>query len=141
PRLRGGGLAPPPNPPDTLAGALAGNIDLRPDEGRQVVQLDLTVQDLAFGPPAQPAWREPRVHLTGQGIYDLLKDSFQIVQLHLESQSLNGDASGQVAALSSDMELSLEGKLGYDLEKLEPQLRPYLGAGVELTGRAPRPCR
>ena len=37
------------------------------------------------------------------------------------------------------MELSLEGKLGYDLEKLEPQLRPYLGAGVKLTGRDVRP--
>ncbi|HEY7424003.1 MAG TPA: hypothetical protein VH682_07190, partial [Gemmataceae bacterium] len=140
-RLRRCLLTVPPNTPDLLAGALAGHIDLRPDEGRQVVQLDLTVQDLAFGPPAAPAWREPRVHLTGQGVYDLLKDSFQIVQLHLESQSLNGDASGQVAALSSDMELSLEGKLGYDLEKLEPQLRPYLGAGVKLTGRDTRPFR
>ncbi|HEY7310036.1 MAG TPA: DUF748 domain-containing protein [Gemmataceae bacterium] len=138
-RLRRCLLTTPPNTSETLAGALAGRIDLRPDEGRQVVQLDLTVQNLAFGPPAAPVWREPRVHLTGQGVYDLMKDSFQVVQLHLESPTLNGDASGQIAALSSDMELSLEGKIGYDLEKLEPQLRPYFGSSVKLAGRDSRP--
>jgi hypothetical protein len=122
-----------------IAGALAGRFDLRPDEGRQVVQLDLNVQNLMLGPSAAPIWREPRVHLTGQGIYDLMKDSFQIVQLHLESPTLNCDTSGQITALSSDMELSLEGIIGYDLEKLEPQLRPYLGPSVKLSGRDSRP--
>jgi hypothetical protein len=39
------------------------------------------------------------------------------------------------------MELTLEGKLGYDLEKLEPQLRPYLGPGVKLAGRDVRAFR
>jgi len=120
-------------------GALAGRIDLRPDEGRQVVQLDLNVQNLVFGSPAAPLWRESRVNLTGHGVYDLMKDSFRIVQLHLDSRTATCDAAGQIAALSSDMELSLEGKLGYDLEKLEPQLRPYLGPGVKLIGRDVRP--
>ena len=66
-------------------GALAGRIDLRPDEGRQVVQLDLNVQNLVLGSPADPVWRESRVNLTGHGVYDVMKDSFQIVQLHLDS--------------------------------------------------------
>jgi hypothetical protein len=125
-------------PPDTLAGALAGHIDLRPDEGRQVAQLDLTVQNLVFGAPAAPAWREPHVHLTGQAVYDMLKDSLQLAQFHLESPTLSCGATGQLAALSSDMELSLEGKLSYDLEKLGPQLQPYLGPSVKLIGRDTR---
>jgi translocation and assembly module TamB len=120
-------------------GALAGRIDLRPDEGKQVVQLDLNVQNLVLGPPAAPLWRESRVNLTGHGVYDLVRDSFQIVQLHLDSPTASCDAAGQIGALSTDMELSLEGKLGYDLEKLEPQLRPYVGPGVKLTGRDVRP--
>ena len=124
-----------------LAGSLAGRIDLRPDEGRQVVQLDVNVQNLAFGSPAAPSWSEPHIHLTGQGGYDLLKDSFQISQLHVDSPTLSCDASGQITALRGDMELSLEGKLGYDLEKLEPQLRPYLGPSVKLAGRDVRPFR
>lgn len=140
-RLRRCLLAAPVNTPDALAGSLAGHIDLRPDEGRQVVQLDVTVQNLAFGSPVAPTWSEPRIHLTGQGVYDLLKDSFQIRQLHLDSPTLSCDASGQITALRGDMELSLEGKLGYDLEKLEPQLRPYLGPGVKLAGRDGRPFR
>src|SRR6185437_15160646 len=113
--------------------------DLRPDDGRQVVQLDLNVQNLAFGSPASPAWREPRVHVTGHGVYDLLKDSFQVVHLYADSTTLSCDAAGQITALSGDMELSLDGKLSYDLEKLEPQLRPYLGQSMKLSGREVRP--
>jgi translocation and assembly module TamB len=120
-------------------GALAGRIDLRPAEGRQIVQLDLNVNNLVLGSPAAPVWRESRVNLIGHGVYDVVKDSLQIVHLHLDSPTLNCDATGQLSALSSDMELSLEGKLGYDLEKLEPQLRPYLGPGVKLSGRDVRP--
>jgi translocation and assembly module TamB len=120
---------------DTLGGALAGRVDLRPDEGRQIVQLDINVQNLALGSPLAPLWRESHVNLSGHVVYDAVKDSLRIVQLHWDSPTLNCDSSGEVAALSSDMELSLEGKFGYDLEKLEPQLRPYLGAGVKLIGR------
>lgn len=123
----------------SVDGALVGRIDLRPDEGRQIVQLDLNVQNLILGSPAAPFWRESRVNLIGHGVYDVLKDSLRIVQLHVDSPALSCDAAGQLGALRSDMELSLEGKLGYDLEKLEPHLRPYLGPGVKLTGRDVRP--
>ncbi len=60
-RLRRCVLALPPNAPDALGGAFAGRIDLRPDDGRQAAQLELNVQNLIFGSPAAPAWREPRV--------------------------------------------------------------------------------
>jgi hypothetical protein len=134
-------LMPPPNAPDTLGGAFAGRVDLRPDNGRQVVQLDLNVQDLVLGSATAPAWREPRIHLAAHGIYDLLSDSFQLVQVHLDSPALSCEANGQLTALRSDMELLLEGKLNYDLERLEPQLRPYLGTSVKLAGRDVRPFR
>ncbi len=93
-------------------GAVAGRIDLRPDEGRQLVQLDVNVQNFVFGSPPAPLWRESRVNLTGHGVYDAVQDSLRIVQLHLDSPTLSGDAAGQVRALSSDMVLSLKGKLG-----------------------------
>jgi translocation and assembly module TamB len=141
PLLRENQGANAPRSPLQLGGALAGRLDLRPDEGRQVVQFDGNVQNLVFGSPAALAWRESRVNLTGHVVYDLLKDSLQIVQLHADSLSLNCDATGEVRALSSDMELSLQGKLVYDLEKLDAQLRPYLGPGVKLTGRDVRPFR
>ncbi len=133
-------MGPPANGRSSeCGGTLAGRIDLRPDEGRQTVQLDLNLHNLVLGSPAAPVWRESRANLIGHGVYDLVKDSLQIAQLHLDSPTLNCDAAGQISALSSDMELSLEGKLGYDLEKLEPQLRPYLGQSVKLSGRDVRP--
>jgi translocation and assembly module TamB len=122
-----------------VGGALAGRVDLRPDEGRQIVQLDLNVHNLILGSPTAPVWRESRVNLIGHGVYDVVTDSLQIVQLHLDSPALNCDAAGRLSALRSDMELSLEGKLGYDWEKLGPQLLPYLGPSVKWSGRGVRP--
>ncbi len=91
---------------DQASGALAGRVDLRPDEGRQVVQLDLNVQNFALGSPASPVWHESRVNLTGHGVYDVVKDSLRIVQLHLDSPSFGCGAAGQINALHSEMELS-----------------------------------
>jgi translocation and assembly module TamB len=129
----------PPQTPDTLGGALAGRLDLRPDDGRQIAQVDVTVQNLVIGSSEPPIWHESRVNLSGQAVYDVLKDAVKIGQLHLDCPTLTCDASGEVGALSGDMELSLDGKLGLDLEKLEPRLRPYLGPGVKLSGREVRP--
>ncbi len=124
---------------EPLGGALAGRIDLRPDDGRQIVQMDLHLQNLFFGSSNNPWWRESRVNLIGHVVYDVVKDSLRISQLHLDTPYLGCDANGEIVALSTDMELSLEGKLDLDLEKLDPQLRPYLGPGVKLNGREARP--
>jgi hypothetical protein len=108
------------NSPDSLGGSLAGSITLRPDDGRLVLRADLNIRDLTFGPPAAPPWREPVMHITAQGTYDLLEDSFRIGQIHLDCVAMTCDAAGQIAALHGDKALSLEGKLRYDLEKLTP---------------------
>jgi translocation and assembly module TamB len=124
---------------EPLGGALTGRIDLRPDDGKQIAQLDLNVQNLFFGPPNAPTWRESRVNLIGQIVYDVVKDSLRISQLHADTSWAGWDAAGEIVALQTDMELSLDGKLALDLEKLDSQLRPYLGPGVKLTGREVRP--
>jgi hypothetical protein len=88
-------------------GALAGRIDLRPDEGRQIVQFDVNVQNFVLGSPTAPFWRTSRINLLGHGVYDAVKDSLQIVQLHLDSPTWGCDAAGQLNALhSNSLELS-----------------------------------
>jgi translocation and assembly module TamB len=118
-----------------VSGALAGRIDLRPDEGRQVVQLDLNVHNLGLGSSAVPFWREARVNLIGHGVYDAVKDSLQIVQLHLDSPTLSCDAAGQLKALHSDMELSHVVLRWQSLQALGCQI----GAG-ELHGQLDSGC-
>jgi hypothetical protein len=108
------------NLPEDFGGTIGGRITLRPDDGRQFVRADLNIQNLTFVPPAAPSWREPVMHITAQGAYDLLEDSFRIAQIHLDSTAMSCDAAGQIAALHGDKILSLEGKLRYDLEKLTP---------------------
>jgi hypothetical protein len=133
--------APPPGTPDCLAGTFTGQVSLRPAVEQQDVQMDLTVQNLVYGTPAAPTWREPRVHLVAQGAYDGGKDLLRIARLQIDSSVLGCQAAGQVAQLSQCMDLTLAGQLTYDLQKLEPQLRPYLGQGVRLAGRDSRPFR
>jgi translocation and assembly module TamB len=127
--------------PDALSGALAGQVHWRPSAGRQEMAVDLNIQNLVLVAPSAPAWREPLIHLSGQGLYDRLKGTFQIVQFHLDGPPLTCQAAGTVAHLSGSMDLTLAGTLGYDLARLEPLVRSYLGQSVQLSGQDIRPFR
>jgi hypothetical protein len=124
-----------------MAGSLSGQVELQPGRGRLGVTLDLTLGDLTVGPPASPSWREPRLRLLARVQYDRAAELLQVERLHVESQILVCDAEGQLARLGSSQDLSLTGRLAYDLEKLEPYLRPYLGNEVKVTGHDERPFR
>jgi hypothetical protein len=134
-------LAPPPRTPDSLAGSFAGQVRLRPEVELQNAQLDLVLSSLAFGTPAAPLWREPSVHLLAEASLDRGKDLLQIGRLQVNSSVMGCEAAGQIAQLSKTMDLTLAGQLIYDLQKLEPPLRPYLGQTVQLAGRDSRPFR
>jgi hypothetical protein len=116
-------------------GVVTGRIDLRPDEGRQIVQFDLNLQNVALGSPVAPVWHESRVNLTGHGVYDVVKDSLRIVQMHLDSPSFDCGASGQINALHSDRELSDAALRWQAMQALGCQI----GAG-ELRGQTTGGC-
>jgi translocation and assembly module TamB len=136
----------PPGAPGTLAGAVTGRLELRPAPasvggGRQEVHLDLTVRNMVLGSAGNPSWAEPQLYVFAQTIYDPAKDTLEIGRVRMEGAALTCEAAGQLARLSRDVELSLAGRLGCDLEKLGPQLRPYLGQGIKLSGHEERPFR
>jgi hypothetical protein len=122
-------------------GALAGSLLLQTSAQGGSVAADLSVRDLAVGPAAAPTWKEPLLHLKGSGSYDRARDLLLIEETRLESAVGEGIVQGQITHFSSECALGVNGTLHYDLEKLQPYLRPYLGKDLKLAGKDTRAFR
>ena len=85
--------------------------------------------------------RDPEVKLVAAGAYDATADALRLRALKLERDGFVADAKGSVAKLATSQELDLDGTLAYDLAKLEPQLKAYLGRGAQAVGKDSRPFK
>ncbi|MEQ8787609.1 MAG: hypothetical protein RIC55_15000 [Pirellulaceae bacterium] len=118
-------------------GALAVNLT----RGVSSADMNIGVKDFvaarqtAPGQPWQPLWREPEVKIVGQASYDSQKSAAGLNNLSVQSSALSVTASGQVADLSQRVNVDLDGQLAYDLERISPVLKPYLGDDFLLTGK------
>lgn len=128
-------------PGEPLGGSLAGQFDLDARAGHYGLTYNLQVKGLTAGPPANPSWREPLLRLAGVAEYESAKDELRLGRLHADGQYFSCEGRGKLARALTTKELDIAGLLSYDLEKLEPQLRPLLGAGVKIAGRAARPFK
>ncbi len=101
----------------------------------------LNVEKFAVGPPAKPTWTEPTLGLAAQGELDLAGDAVRFDRLKLERDGLVADAKGSINDISVSQDVRFEGTLAYDLAKLEPKLREFLGKGAKVSGSETRPFR
>jgi len=87
------------------------------------------------GPPAgQTIWQEPQVNFRGSTTYESTADRIAFRQVQIQSATLALIADGQVDRLSTTADLSANGVLNYDLTKITPLLKPYVGDGIQLVG-------
>jgi translocation and assembly module TamB len=123
---------------DAVNGLAVGPVSLSSPDGHAVdFAADLKVTDLIVGPPADPAWREPRVNLKAKGRY--ADNAVTLTSATAERDGLTATGSGSLTHLSSTLDLAVKGDLTYDLAKLGPQLQPYLGTDGKATGTGTRP--
>lgn len=122
-----------------LAGGVFGGVRVQKSGDRADVSWDLTGQNLVIGPAKQPLLREGSMKSSGQGSVDWRKDGATLDVLRLESSLLTLEAKGRLENFSAQKRLDLGGQLRYDLAKLAPLLRPYLGNGVKVVGTGSRP--
>lgn len=132
---------PPPALDESLRGALGGRISVQTAGTAMTADLDLVVQNIALGAPSAPSWQEPRVQLFARACYDSAGDAVQVEQMKIATSVLSCTAAGKLDRLSSSKDLTMAGRLQYDLEKLQPFLRSKLGSSVTITGRDSRPFR
>lgn len=107
------------------------------------VQFDaaMTVDRFTYGPPAKPSWSEPWVKVAARGDYDLNTDGVKFTALKVERDGLTADAAGSLAQATTQQALDFGGTLTYDLAKLEPQVKAYLGQGGQLAGKGTKPFK
>jgi translocation and assembly module TamB len=143
---RAGGDVPPEYRP---SGELTGNARFVQQAGRMSAELSADGQNLVLAGRAAPAptsraapapgyqtiWQEPKLTLRGQAHYDVPTDRLTVQQLQLDSATLQASIDGDIQKLGSAAAVNLNGTLNYDLAKVAPLLRPYIGSGIQLAGR------
>ncbi len=131
-------------------GELTGNVRFVQQGDRISGELTATGQNLALlsrdasataGRSAPAAdgyemiWQEPKLTLRGQANYESAADRVTFDQLQIQSNTLQAAVGGQIQKVSSTADVNLSGTLNYDLAQVTPLLRPYLGNGIQFTGR------
>ncbi|HEY2787381.1 MAG TPA: hypothetical protein VGJ05_20665 [Fimbriiglobus sp.] len=99
----------------------------------------LNLEKFVVGPPAKPTWVEPTLSLAAKGELDVPGDSVRFDQLKIERDGLSAEAKGTVIDMSRTQDVQFDGTIAYDLAKLEPKLREFLGKGATVTGSDSRP--
>lgn len=96
---------------------------------------DLTVTGFEFGPPKTPTWTESRVQAKFDGEYAVTADTLTLRSAEVKRDGLTATGKGSVGKLTTSVDLDLSGDLTYDLAKLEPQLKQYLGKTASAAGK------
>lgn len=122
-------------------GTAKGNVSLDINTNAHVAfDGDLTVEKFVYGPTAKPLYTEPTLKVKAVGNYDPTTDGVTLTTAKIERDGLSVDAKGSVTKLTSPvMDVKVDGTLAYDLAKIEPQLKAYLGAGAAVSGKDAKP--
>lgn len=133
-------FADPQKPPTwQLAGQLNGITQVHQAAGIISGETTNDIANLAVVDSSGQQFQEPRARFVARGSYNNKDGQTQVELCELTSEVLAGNIAGRVAPVSGTNEAQLEGKLGYDFERLVGLLRPYLGAGVRIAGRSSSP--
>ncbi|HET6572909.1 MAG TPA: hypothetical protein VFG68_04850, partial [Fimbriiglobus sp.] len=135
------GLQSDPAGADALGGLANGTLTLDTAAAPMTFDADLVIDKFTLGPPAKPDWTEPRVKLTTAGDYDMTADSLRLKALKLERDGFAADARGSLVRMARAPEIDLSGTLAYDLAKLGPKLKAYLGQDAQAVGKGSRPFK
>ncbi len=144
--------------PYQAAGQVTGNLTFAQQGDRITADLNANGQNLSLATlnttptsasrgvpaPGLPAnnsasyktiWQDPNVTLRAVANYQSSTDRLAFDQLQIQSNTVQAAAAGSIDRLSTVAETNLNGTLNYDLAQVTPLLWPYLGQGIQLTGR------
>jgi hypothetical protein len=107
--------------------------------GQVTFDADLKVENFRYGPAAKPAWNEPWITLQTKGSYGA--DALKFSTAKLARDGFAAQGQGKIDQLSTALNLDVDGTLTYDLSKIEPQLKAYLGKSGQATGTGTKPFK
>lgn len=124
---------------EPIDGMAKGTVQLSTVGQRIRIDADLVAEQVRYGPTTRPTWQESWVKLAALGILDFPSETMTIERIKVERDGLFADVKGSLSEFSKSQTIDLKGTLNYDLAKLEPQLKEYLGKGGKLAGKDSRP--
>jgi hypothetical protein len=125
---------------DQLRGVAEGRVSLTAPTFNQLgFVADLKVTQFAYGLPNSPTWSEPWVTVKADGDYDLTADKLTLRSAHVARDGFAATGAGAVGKLTTEVDLNVSGDLTYDLAKIEPQLKKYLGQSAAAVGKDTKP--
>jgi hypothetical protein len=80
-------------------------------------------------------WQEPQLAMRSLVAYESASDRVSVDQFQIQSNTLAAAATGHLDKLSTAADIQVNGTLNYDLAQITPLLAPYLGTGIQLSGR------
>jgi translocation and assembly module TamB len=126
---------------DAVDGMAKGSVHFQSTGGSTTFDTTLAVEQFRYGSQASPIWTEPKVDLAAKGTYDPAGDSLSLSAARFAVDGLTANAKGTVGTFSTTQQLDLTGTLDYDLARVEPKVRDYLGKGGAIAGKGSRPFR
>ncbi|MCZ2341362.1 MAG: hypothetical protein LC104_06140 [Bacteroidales bacterium] len=129
-----------PDPSLAVTGLASGSVgfDLKPD-GNVSFDSQLAVEKLVIGPEKNPTWTEPKLAVTARGDWGISGEKLTFTSFRGGRDGLFVDGKGTITDLSNTVNMLLDGSITYDLARLEPTLRNYLGRGATISGSGTRP--
>jgi hypothetical protein len=127
-----------------INGQISGKVDLAHQGQQTSAQLnaeatDAVIQQVAADRRGKKQlvdlWKEPKLRLFANAVYDQPTDRVVAESLRAESNALVMAATGTIAELTGPMLLDANGTINYDLAQWTPLLRDYLGPELVLVGR------
>jgi translocation and assembly module TamB len=121
---------------DQFRGTATGAVSVvAPTFDTMTFTVDLAIDKFAFGPPQSPTWAEPWVKVKGGVGYKFFTDTLTLTNAVVERDGLTVSGTGTIARMSTEANLNVSGTLGYDLARVEPLLKQYLGKTAAASGK------
>jgi hypothetical protein len=122
-----------------LGGRLNGRLDVRRTSGIVQASLENTIDQFQARLEGEQAWKEPQLRWGSRLEHDPAKETLKLEDFHLSGQALQCTARGEIRELSTRRNLALDGRLRYDLARLQPLWQQWVGSGIRLEGIDERP--
>jgi translocation and assembly module TamB len=135
------GLATDPQGRDAVDGIAKGTIQCKAANGDFGIDAKLTVDSFRYGPPQKPLWTEPKVELAASGRYTASRDSLDLTSSRIAMTGFQIAGNGSIGQISGFGVIDLKGTIEYDLAKVEPYIKDFLGRNGSLAGKDSRPFR
>jgi hypothetical protein len=149
-------------PTQQLAGEVVGQIRMTHQAGLTTADVEANVSDFAYSTLVEsngltadenlgaapldaanwrPLWNEPVLKVAGLIGYMHSEQIVRLDKLEIAGDAVSLGARGKLTDPFGRCYLDVEGRIGYDLERVTQKLRPQLGEFIKLTGRDAKPFK